>query len=121
MSQQSQIDQWQETVAILMQGMNTLQAKFEALVQEKDKEIAELKEIIKTKDTEIERQRQIIRNFRKRSIKPWQVRRLAVTPYGMPPASLDSKAEAYSSPADSWASGTSYPKDTLSNRTPAVH
>ena len=44
----------------------------------------------------------------KRSIKPWQVRRLAVNPYGMPPASLDSKAGAYSSPADSWVFDISY-------------
>ena len=49
----------------------------------------------------------------KRSIKPWQVRRLAVTPCGMPPASLDSKAGAYSSPTDSWVSGTPYPEDTV--------
>ncbi len=63
MSQQSQIDQLQETAAMLMNNMTTLQTKFEALVQEKDKEIAELKAIIKSKDDEIERQRQIIRNF----------------------------------------------------------
>lgn len=55
----------------------------------------------------------------KRSIKPWQVRRLAVTPYGMPPASLDSKAGAYSSPTDSWVSGTSYPEYIPDTRTPA--
>ena len=65
MSQQSQIDQLQETVAMLMQNMTALQTKFEALVQEKDKEIAELKAIIKSKDAEIERQRQIIRNFQR--------------------------------------------------------
>ncbi len=38
----------------------------------------------------------------------------------MPPASLDSKAGAYSSPADSWVSGTSYPEDTPVTRTLAI-
>lgn len=61
MSQQSQIDQLQDTVAMLMQGMNALQNKVDShdeIIKQKDAIIAE-------KDAEIERQRQIIRNFQR--------------------------------------------------------
>ena len=61
MNQQSQVDQLQETVAMLMQAMNALQSKVDShdeIIKQKDTIIAE-------RDAEIERQREIIRSLQR--------------------------------------------------------